>query len=317
MIQSRITQVLLSKQVSLGSPAASGDYRIGVKSGQVATVDIAEDGIGQTWSSRINEGQDRGDVNPGSSFETVAMRKSLGLLLLAALGTDTPSGSSPARSHVFTVGDVLPYLTVHSRKGAEYHTVGDCRLDELEISWEGVKAVTASATFMGCSIAFGGTSEVGAVADERPKDGVLKGCGGTFTVDGQTAIIKSGSVTISNGLSQVHGSGSPLPSDVYPAGVTISFSLVIVPADTTLFRRVVTGTTNGTVVQCRPVIGTASCSFSDGTHTLELASDQLAFMTSFPDTSAEGGPVEVTLEGTVVAGSNAFKATLVNDVTNY
>lgn len=316
MIQDRFTQVALAKQTTLGGPQASGDFLVGIKGGQVAMVDIDEGPIGQTWSSRINEGQDRGAMAPGASFDVVAMRQSIGLLLLAALGTDTPTGSSPTRSHVFTVGDVLPYLTVHGIKDGAFYKTGDCRLNEFEFTWEGTKAATVKCSFAGCTLAFPvSTPTVG--ISERPKDGVLKGCGGTFTVDDRDAIVKSGSIKISNNVNPVHGSASPLPSDVFQGAVEITVSLTIVPHDLGAFRKTVTGTTGGTSVTCKPVISTFVASFSDGTNTLQFESDQLAAITEFPDTSADGGPVELALEGTVVAGTNAFKATLVNDVTAY
>lgn len=317
MIQDRLTQITFSKQSALGTPATSGGaYRVGVRSGQVAKVDISEDDIGTTWSSRLSEGVDRGDVNPGAVAEIVAMAKSVGLLLVAALGTDTPTGSGPY-AHAMTVGSVLPYLTAFGLKGTEFFSTSDNRIDELEFTWTGTKALVVKVTLKGCTFTFLGSSDPGSATDERPSAGVLKGCGGTFTVGGTAAIVNSGSIKITNNLTQVHGSATALPSDVYPGVVAIEYSLVITPSDLNLFRSAVSGSATGASPSCKPFVGSAECSFSDGTNTLDFNTSQLVSMVEFPDTSADGGPVQITLAGKVQSGSGAFTATLTNTVATY
>ena len=318
MIQDRLTQVALSKQTALASPAASGTYQTGVNGGAVGTVEIDESDIGTTWASAISEGFDRGAMTPGGNFELPAMRKSLGLLLLGALGSDTVTGSGPY-THTYRPTSVIPYLTLFARRDTEFYKISDARVKDLEFSWEGTKALMAKVSLVGCAYSFL-ASAYAAVNDERPKDGVQKGCGGTFTVDGAAAIIKSGSVKIETGAEAVHGSSSPLPADVSTAMTTITGSLTIVPNDQTLFRKVVTGTTSGTAVQCRPVTGALVCSWTDGTNTLAFNGLNVVFMTSFPDAKAAGGPVEVSLEFTAVVptgGGDAATFVLVNDVATY
>lgn len=318
-IQDRIAQIALSKQTALASPAASGTYQIGVSSGAVASLELSEDAFDMSWDQRLAEGHDRGEATPGSAFDTLAMPKSLGLMLLAALGSDTVTGAGPY-THKFTHANVLPYLTVFARKDTEYFKVSDARMNELELAWEGTKAVTVKTSLVGCQYEFKGSTAYGAATDERPASGVLKGAGGTFTVDGANAIIKGGSIKVANGVNAVFGSDSPTPKDVFPEMVKVSVSLTIVPADTTLFRKVVTGSTSGSSVQALPKYGTVVCSFTDGTNTLTFNGLNVKFLTSFPDTKASGGPVEVTLEGDCAVpagGGEAFNLTLVNTVASY
>jgi hypothetical protein len=323
-IQDRITQIALAKQTSLGSPAASGTFQVGVSSGSVASVDIPEDQFDMSWSTRVAEGHDRAPVTPGIDIEYVAMPKSVGLLLLAALGNDSTAASGGNTAHVMTPANVLPYLTVFSRKGDEYHKVEDLRVNELELTWDTTKALKVKVNGIGCDFTFLGSSPFTAAADERPADGVLKGAGGNFLVNGVGAIVKSGSIKISNGVNAVHGSDSQLPADVFPEKVDITVSLTIVPENTTLFRTVVTGTAAGSTVQTKPEYGSVTCSWTDGgSSTLTFNGRNVKFMTAFPETKAQGGPVEVTLEGDISVPSgggavaNAVDFTLVNSVSSY
>lgn len=317
-IQDRIAQIALAKQSALASPAASGTYQIGVSSGSIASLEMAEDQFDMSWSQRLAEGHGRGDSTPGSAFDTVAMPKSLGLILLAALGSDAVTGTGPY-THKFTHANTLPYLSVFARKDAEYFKVSDARMDEVEIAWETTKAATVKTSLVGCGFSFL-AGAYGSSADERPASGVLRGAGGTFTVGGAAATVKSGSIKVSNGVKAVHGSDSTLPKDVFPEMVNVSLSLVIVPSDLTLFRTVVTGSAGGSTVQSVPKYGTVVCSFTDGTNTLTFTGSNVKFMSAFPDTKASGGPVEVTLEGDCsvpAGGGEAFNFTLVNTVASY
>lgn len=321
-IQDRLAQVAIAKQTSLASPAASGDFQIGVSSGQIASLEIPEESFDQSWSTRLSEGHDRSSVTPGVDFETLGMPRSIGLLLLAALGSVNTTGGGPYE-HIFTHANVLPYLTVYSRKDTEYHRIGDVRVNDLEISWEATKAVKVKVNGVGCSIEFLGNTPyaVASGGDERPSSSVLKGAGGTFTIDGAAATVKSGSIKISNGVSAVHGSDSHLPKDVFPEMVEVSVSLTIVPTDTKLFRKVVTGSDGGSAVQTNPQYGAVVAAFTDGTNTLTFTGRNVKFMTAFPDTKAQGGPVEVSLEGDCAEkaglGDPPFEFKLVNSVSSY
>ena len=181
-IQDRFTQIGLSKQSVKATPIATADYRIGVSSGKTAGLSVDQEQFDISWSSRINEGHDRGTVGPVTDFETLAMAKTIGLLLLAALGSDTVTGSGPY-THTFKTGNALPYLSIFTQKDTETHRLSDVRIDELEISWDTVKAVKVKVKALGCTYefdtAFALTVSTG--VDERPKAGVMKGAGGTKT----------------------------------------------------------------------------------------------------------------------------------------
>lgn len=318
-IQNRLTQVALAKQVALGTVAPSGTagLQIGVKAGVVASVDISQDDIGMTWGSRLSEGEDRGAMTPGAAFDVVAMPASLGHLLNAALGAPSTSGGGPTYSHEFTPQSSLPYYTVHARKGSEYFRVGDSILSELELTWEGTKALVAKATWIGCDYGFLSGAYT-AATDERPKDGSLRGAGGTFQVLGADAIVKSGSIKIANGAEAVHGSAQSYPETIALKMVQITGTLTIVVEDLAMFRSVVTGSSSGQTPSAVEFTGDVDLSWIDGTNTLTVDINDASLMTEFPDTAAEGGPVELQVAFKVQAGNAVpCKLTLVNGKSSY
>jgi hypothetical protein len=318
-MQNRITQVGFTKQSAKGTAATSAKHQIGVNSGQVASLEINEEDLPITWASRLLEGHDRISAAPGASFETLAMPKSIGTLLMLALGADTVTGSGPYE-HKFTPALVLPYGTFFARKDAEYFKVADARVSELELTWELTGALRVSVTVAGCSYEFlADAYTVDANGDERPQGGVLKGAGGTFTVHGQSLTIRGGTISIAQNVEPVFGSDSVLPKDVFPGMTTVDVSLTVVPDNLQEFRRVVTGTTAGTTIATTPFYGACQLGFKvpGSTAELEIAINHMKSMVAFPDTSAQGGPVELAVEGSVanVTSGDAFSFTLTNDVS--
>jgi hypothetical protein len=317
-VQNRITLAGFAKQTAKESEATNPDYQVGINSGQVATLDIAEEDFPTTWTSRLLEGHDRISATPGASFETLAMPKSIGTLLMLALGSDTVTGSADPWTHEFTPNNTLPYGTFFGRKDAEYYKIGDARVNELELSWELTGALKVKVTVMGCTYTFL-SSAYTPVASERPVDGVLKGAGGTFTVHGESLIVKSGSIKIAQGLEPVFGSDAVLPKDVFPGLTTVDVSLTVVPENLQEFRRIVTGTTAGTSVATVPLYSTAVASFGvpgDADKSLTFTANRMRSMIAFPDTNAQGGPVELAVEGSISSptSGDAFSFELENDV---
>lgn len=315
MIQNRITQVGAAKQTAKGAAAASATYQVGVNSGVVGSLDITEEELPVTWASRLLQGHDRISAYPGASFETLALPKSIGTFLQAACGADTVTGVGPY-VHTIKPAIVLPYVGIFGRKDAEYFEVQDGRVSELELSWELTGALKVKVSVGGCAYVFRGTAYT-ATNDERPQAGVLKGAGGTFTLNTLATTIKGGSIKISNGIEPVFGSDSVLPKDVFPQLHKVDVSLTIIPNDLSEFRRVVTGTTGGSTVATTPFNGAAVCQWKVDANThLTFNANRMKSMVQFPDTNAQGGPVELQLEGSISepVGSDAYTFALSNDV---
>lgn len=312
-IQNRLTRVAVAKQTAKGAAAATGTFQLGVNSGSIAGLELGEEELPITWASRQVQGFDRTTAYPTSQWETLALPLSVGTLLHGVCGTDAVTGTGPY-VHTIKYANALPYHTVFAQRDAEYFQIDDARISELELSWELTGALKVKVTYGGCVYTFRGTAYT-ATTDERPQAGLLKGCGGTFTVNGAAAVVKGGSIKISNSVEPVYGSDSVLPKDVFPATHKVDVSLTLIPENLQEFRRVVTGTTSGSAVQCTPFYGSAVTQWRvDANNHLTFNANRLRSVIAFPDTQAAGGPVELALEGSIAepSGSDSYTFVLSN-----
>ena len=317
MIQSRVATVGFAKQSAKASLETAPTFEVGVNSGTLAELDITEEDLPISWSSRMVQGHDRTSVTPGSSFETLAMPLSLGVLLQAAIGQDTISGAGDPYSHLFEPIVALPYLSMFGRRNDEYYVMGDSRISELVLSWEKTGALTVAVKTQGCTYEFDAAAPT-PVAQEKPHSGILKGCSGTFQYAGAAATVTAGSITINNSIEAVFGSDSVLPADVFPALHTVDVSLTIVPDNLDEFQRAATGTTSGATVSCVPIYTTCDLSWSvegNADRQLLFDCDRMKTMINFPDVTSTGGPVELSVEGAIAeaAAGTTYDFTLTND----
>lgn len=318
MIQSRIALVGFKEQAAKATLQTTPAYEIGVNSGVLAGIDITEEDLPITWSSRMVQAHDRTSALPTVQFETLAMPQSVGALLKGAIGQDTISGAGPY-DHLFEPVVAMPYYTFFASRDTEHYVIGDARISELAFTWEKTGALKVSATASGCTYEWD-ASDPTADATEQPQAGVLKGCGGSFQIAGANAVVTGGTITIANNVEPVFGSDDVLPADVFPAMHTVDVSLTIVPDNLDEFQRAATGTPAGAAVTCVPTYTTVDLTWQVG----ESANTQLVFdadrmksMVAFPDVTATGGPVELTVEGSIAeaAAGTTYDFTLTNDIT--
>lgn len=319
-VQKRIAQLGIAKQTAKGTAATAPTYTIGLTGGNVYSAEIEQSDLNTSWSARGLQGHDRISVVPGVGAEAPALPKSIGLLLMLALGSDTVVGLGPY-THKFVPSSALPYHTVFGLYGAEKAAVADCKMNSLEFSWDKTGALKVKFDQVGRTLDFASAWTIGATA-EQVSGGLLKGVGGTFQVGGVSATVVSGSIKIENSVDAIIASASTTPDDVFEGDVKCGVSLTIVPDDMTQFRRVVTGTTNGTAVQSTPVYGAIDLKWVlDANTDLAFNAPRAAFMTSMPDVAPEGGAAEITLEGAcaIPTGSpfDPFSFTLRNNVATY
>lgn len=319
MLQKRLAQISLAKQAVKGTPAAEATVQIGLLGGKVAGVEISEEDLNPTSSTRVSQYVERTGVVPQTEFDFVCMPRSIGLLLLGACGNVVTTGAGPY-VHTFTAGDDLPYLTAWGMFAGNHVRMPDCKVDELELSFDRAGAVKAKSKVLGLDLAFGAAPDLAADAVERPIDGVIKSAGGLFEVDGAAAKVKSGTLKFTNSVEAVAVATQTLPDDVYPGLAVVDVSLTVVPADLSAFRKALTGSAAGTVVSSDPYIGAMSLKFvMDAATDLVFAASNAALATAFPDADPAGGPAEVTIEGKVLAPASGdpYSVVLRNAVESY
>lgn len=318
MLQKRIAQAGFAKQTGKGAAATAPEYVVGLAGGSLFTTETTENDLDTTWDNRVLQGHDRESVVPGLDGEIVAMPKSLGVLLLGSLGAPVTAGVGPY-THSYTPTNDLPWLTIFSTYASTKQAVADAKIDKIEFSWEKTGALKCAVTVLGCEITFDSAWTGGAT--EQVADGVLKGNGGTFQVDGATARVTAGTVTIENALEPIIASYSVTPDEIAEGAVAISTSLTIVPDDLSLFREVLTGSAAGSSVQKGPQYGSLSLGFlGSAGAALDVDATHVRFLTEMPEIDPAGGAAEITLEGSVADpgdGTDPFTVTLTNDVATY
>lgn len=318
-VQKRFARLGVAKQTAKGSPAASPDYAFGVSGGNILTTEVEDEELPTTWNDRLLSGHDRKGITPGASCEAVAHAGSLGLLLYAALGTIDTTGAGPY-AHAITPGNSLPYLTLFTESGSEYHTVEDARVGTLGLAWDRTGALTVSPSFMAAGLSLD-TGSFTAGTEEVVADGVFKGHGQTFEIDGAAATVESGSVTIENNLEALFGSDDVLPADVFPGTVGISASLTVIPEDFSLWQKVLTGQASGGTIGASPYYGgTTTLTFAvDANTDLVIALNRMHVMTPYPDNDPAGGAQRIEVEGVIArpTSGDACSFTLNNNETSY
>ena len=324
LIQRRISKAGLSKQSVQGTSAAAATFAYGVDGGSVFKLDLTEQEIPLTWSNRDILGFDRSGVKPGQDTGTVATPSLLGLLLLGILGADTVTGSSAPYTHTITPTNILPYLTAWGLLGsADFFSIVDCKVTSLELSWEAAGKVELKISLAGITPAFLASSYTETNQELLATIGYMTAGGGTFTVEGAGANVTGGSIKFDAHIDQPIGAATVVPLDVVEGKLETTWSLKIVPTDTSLFRKVYYGSGAAgalSSIATVPRLGAVSCAFTGPTgESLTIASTKMRYAVEFPESSPDGGPAELTLAGTSTLPSSgpSVTATLLNAVATY
>lgn len=320
-IQTAIAQVGLSKQTDKVTLAASPTFGHGVTGGAIVTVELDQELEDRTSHTRVSPSVNRNAVVPGFDVEGRAHPKSVGLWLYGALGAISTSGSA-TYTHVITVGDDLPYLSVFGKLGSNVVSVRGCKVDELKLSWEESKPVELTVSGTGCVASAPGTGWPVVVDDARAD--YFTAAAGTFKLDvdsdtAVTASVTGGEISIANGLEPIILSGSVTPDDVMPGRVELEVTLDIVIADLSDFRRAWGGSDAATEASPVPVYGSFEVEFVLGTNRLKFAGTHVAFVTEFPEADPSGGAATLSLAGMITEAANGstLTATLVNAQASY
>lgn len=317
----KITAIVgVAKQASSGTLSANPTFAHGLMGGSPVQVEPQQATLDVTASKRAAYNVVRDTVNNGSDIQAPAYMKSLGLWLLGALGTVSTVAGTP-NTHTFATGD-LPYLSIFTKGlSSTNEAIRDCKVDELSLKWDGSKPVEMSVKAVGTVFSY--PASFTATTDETSSESFLVAVGGTFQVDviGSTladARVISGEITVKNNISPIDTSASIEAADVWEGVQEHTLKLTIVPDDLAEFRKVVTGTSNGTSVSSSAKTGSVSLIFKDNgssTGQLKVTGDKVAFLTSFPDADPKGGAVEIELAGIAVMPSSGT-APLVFELKN-
>lgn len=312
----------LAKQTAKGTIAANPTFLHGLAGGGIK-VEISQESDELTSAYLAPAGAYRDAVENGADYTTRAWQKAVGAYLIAALGNVATSGSGPYTHTITLAAGALAYWTVFVKKGDGTITaVKDCKLDELEISWEENKPLELAAKWAGTVFSFPATF-VGTV-DESDTTNYFVPVGGTFKYDVDSATpvvasVKSGKIAIKRGAEPQMFSGAIEAGDVYEGAAEVSCQFNVIPDDLTLWRTIVTGAAAGTTIGTTPLYGSFEHTFTKGADSLKLASSYVAFLADLPEADPAGGAAEMELSGLCYRGGTAtpLTATLINTQVSY
>jgi hypothetical protein len=327
-LNKKISLVAFDRQTSgKGTAAATRKFGMGLRGGTPVSIPVPQTPEELTIASRITPSAYRAEAGPvGIDVTTRAWPRTIGMLLKLALGagSDTVTGSADPWTHTIIPSptNAMDYATFWANLDTEWQQFRDCRIDTLSLSWDGANPLEVSLTALG-------TVWLGYVASTAPTndDSAVQSfypAGGTFQLDTitgtpVTAAISGGTVTIANNLSPVRLSAAITPDDMWPGAQVITFTLRLIPADSTLWRAAISGATSGTAITGAPQYGSAHVLFTQGStpaRTLDLTGAKISFDPgAYPDADPAGGPAEFEFTGTVVvpAAGAAFTAVVQND----
>lgn len=326
-VNMRLAQVGIAKQTAKGTPAAQPTFVFGVGSGKVVESKLTETPVALTFSSRMSEATVREQLVPGGTWDTMGFSRSLGLLLLAALGTDVVTGSSDPYTHTITAPTAdVNWLTLFGRYGTDYVSIADCKLDSLKLDWA-LGALKVSAVLMGITMTLGLSAWTPTNTDDATVPGMLyeSGAGAAnMQLNGANARIMKGTITISNGLKAIVPSYKVTPDDFEVGEQTAQLAATVVPDDLTLYKTILTGSGAGTTPQSVPYYGSFSAKFieavTSANHDLTISANRVSMLIDFPDANPKGGSAQLAVAGNIWdprTGAAALTAVLRNAIPSY
>ena len=333
MINTSIGLVGVAKQASKDAPAASPTFVHGLTGGKVykpdrsiATADVAC-GVRAGTDSYVES------VVPGADFETYGYADVMALYYYAAMGSiaskaASGSGMTGYYEHTVALGDLLPYLTVWGRTGSEYTRVEGCKVDELEMEFEGNQPLEFGVTLLGLDDGLQLESFPGNT-DPSCFDGYFVPTGGTFKLDtaGDSPVaapVLSGNLTLQNNCTAEPLAGMVKPGDVEEGKLTTSGAVTVKPADMSDFYKITSGSASGTTSTGVMVYGSFELNFKhskDEKCTMKVEASNVPFTAEWPDIDPSGGAAEVEFSysdiGVASRSGSPITVTIVNKVESY
>lgn len=333
MINTSIGLIGVAKQANKAEAANSPAFVHGLTGGKVYNPDRTIARADVACGVRTGTDSYVESVVPGADFETYGYADVTPLYLYAAMGSiaSTPasgSGMSGYYEHTITLGDLLPYLTVWGRTGGEYTRVQGCKVDEIELEYEGNAPLEFGVTMLGMDDLLQ-LEQFPGQADPSCFDGYFVPTGGTFKLDtaGTTPVeapVLSGSLDLQNNCTAQPFAGMVKPGDVEEGKLTTSGGVTVKPPDMAEFYKMLTGSASGTTTTGLMVYGSFEWNFKhskDPKCSMKVEATNVPFTAEWPDIDPQGGAAEVEFTfddiGVADRSGSPVTVTIVNRVDSY
>lgn len=311
-----------AKQTAKGAIAANPTSWFGA-SGKLVPFDVEQGADEIPTGLAAGTGEFRDSVAVGGDWTSRAFPLSIGEALLAVLGNVQTTGAEAPYTHVFTLGDAIPYFTIFGQLDNERRAAGDCKLDELQFKFDGNKPIETNETWGGCVPSFPTAITIPG-ADER-LSAYFSGGRGQYkvTVLGDTPIpakALNGTLVLKRAIAGDIIAGTIVPDDVHEGSLVAEVEMAIRVPNLEAKRTILTGSPSGTEVTPDVVYGSFEWLFTLGAASLKFEAPRVPFNADDPEGDAKGGPATLTLKGGlyIPAGSTTnLTATLVNTRAEY
>ncbi len=302
-VNTSIGLIAVSKQDGKSNPASEPSFQHGLTGGQVFKLDRTVENANVSCGVRSGTDSYVDSIGTGVDFETYGYSDVVPLYYYGALGNIVSSeadGKPGLHRHVATMGDSLPYLTFWGRIGNEFTRTDSCKIDQLEMEFEGNKPLSFGVTAVGMGAALGLDSIPGA-SDPSCFDGYFVPTGGTFKIDTASsapveAPVLKGSLALANSCETSQLAGQITPGAVDEGKLKCSGSVTVKPDDLTPYKQMVTGSASGRTPTGTMVYGSFEWTFRHSRnpdHTLSISSGRVPFTCDFPEVNPDGGAAEL------------------------
>lgn len=331
-VNTSIGLIGVAKQTDKSTPAGTPSFVHGLTGGQTFKLDRSVESADVSCGIRTGTDSYVASVTPGVDFETYGYSDALPLYFYAAMGniaTTAQTGNDKAsKKHVVTLGDLLPYLTFWGRIGGEYTRTDGCKVDQIEMEFEGNAPLSFGITAIGLAATLGLQAFPGSI-DPSCFDGYYVPTGGTFKIEtlGSTpaeAPVTKGNLTLANNCTAEPLAGMVLPGDVEEGKLSTSGSVTVKPSDMALYRKMITGSANGTTPTGGMVYGSFEWNFTHSKnpkHKMKVEATRVPFTCEFPSVDPEGGAAELDFSfdniGVDSRAGSPVTITFENDTASY
>lgn len=312
-----------AKQTAKAAIPSAPAYRVPFSGGNVAPV-RETDILAETDASR-----DRGTTYVTTSGvegdpEVYVRDASIGALLHAVLGLDTPSGLGPNYTHTITPANVLPYYTFwRSISSTLYERFEDCKASSLTVSADAGAPLTAAVGIQGRkAVRLDAAADAAAIT---AYDGVAVQNAAVYSYNeaavtlggGATALIGSFELTIENNASRQQ-TDDVVPYDVVEGQREVSLGFDLIFETLAEYNKFHYGSAAGTQVSNSIFTTSAAFTFTKGTNNEVAFSLPSIAYEEFPvDPDPGGDPIVVPVRAAAQRTSPIITATVKNQVATY
>lgn len=301
-VNTSIGLIAVAKQADKTTPAIESSFSHGLTGGQVFKLDRTVESANVSCGVRAGTDSYVDSIATGVDFDTYGYSDVIPLYFLGAMGNIVSTAAEKAGlfKHTIKMGDVLPYFTFWGRIGNEYTKTDGCKIDQLEMSFEGNKPLEFGITGIGMGAELGLDSIPGA-GDPSCFDGYFVPTGGVFKLDTASGTpveqpVLKGSLTLANSCETSQLAGQITPGSVDEGKLKSSGSVTVKPDDLGLYKKMITGSETGTIPTGVMVYGAFEWHFKHSKNPdleLTISSGRVPFTCDFPEVNPEGGAAEL------------------------